>query len=204
MLLAGSQGLFVNSMNCIGGIEGWLATSEESIAMYKGASVVLRPVQASDEPLLREWDNDVELNALMGTEVLVDLKDHYNSWAGRNCVRLMIETKLGVVIGNVDLIRIHWRLREAELVIRIGRRDYWNRGYGTDAVKVLLRVAFCHMKLNSVYLRVYRSNARAVRCYEKCGFRKEGLVVRESPNGKVEIVLMRILASEYSKKAAAG
>lgn len=171
--------------------------------MYEGESVVLRPVHASDEPLLREWDNDVELNVLMGTEVLVDLKDHFSLWDSRNSIRLMIETRTGVVIGNVDLIRIHWRRKEAEMVVRIGRRDHWNQGYGTDAVSALLRVAFSQIGLRSVYLRVYRSNARAVRCYEKCGFRKEGVVARQSQSGKVEIVLMRVFASELVGSAAA-
>lgn len=170
--------------------------------MHEGESVVLRPVQALDEPLLREWDNDAELNALMGTDVLVDLQDHYDMCDGRNSVRLMIETKSGVTIGNVDLIRIHWRPREAEMVVRIGKREYWDSGYGTDAVRVLLRVAFCSMGLRNVYLRVYKTNVRAVRCYEKCGFRKEGVVVRESPRGRVEVVLMRALAPPASEKVA--
>lgn len=171
--------------------------------MYEGESVILRPVDASDEPLLLEWDNDDELNLLMGTDVLVDLKDHFSLCDGRSCIRLMIETKAGAVIGNVDLIRIHWRRKEAELVARIGRKDYWNQGYGSDAVSTLLRVAFSKFGLKSVYLRVYRSNKRAVRCYEKCGFRKEGVVVRASLSGPIEIVLMSASASELASNAAA-
>lgn len=189
-------------MNCIRGIEGWLTTDKEPIVMYEGESVVLRPVQALDEPLLREWDNDVELNALMGTDVLVDPQDHYDMCDSRNSVRLMIETKSGVTIGNVDLIRIHWRPKEAEMVARIGKREYWGSGYGTDAVRGPLQVAFCCMGLKNVYLRVYKTNARAVRCYEKCGFRKEGVVVRESPRGRVDVVLMRAFAPFASQKVA--
>ena len=171
--------------------------------MYEGESVVLRPVLAMDEPLLQEWDSDTELNALMGTDVLVDLQDHYLTDGTRNSMRLIIQTMGGTVIGNVDLIRIHWRPREAEMVIRIGRREYWGKGYGTDAVNVLLRVAFSLLGLKSVYLRVYRSNARAVRCYEKCGFRKEGMITRRLPRGEVEIVLMRAVAP-VAKVVAAG
>ena len=156
-----------------------------------------------DEPLLQEWDNDVELNALMGTDVLVDLQDHYLTDGARNSMRLIIQTKSGTVIGNVDLIRIRWRPKEAEMVIRIGRREYWGKGYGTYAVNVLLRTAFSLMGLKSVYLRVYKSNVRAVRCYEKCGFRKEGMIVRRLPHGEVQVVLMRAVAPA-SQAAAAG
>ena len=109
--------------------------------MYEGESVVLRPVLVMDEPLLQEWDNDVELNALMGTDVLVDLQDHYLTDGARNSMRLIIQTKSGTVIGNVDLIRIRWRPKEAEMVIA-SQVEYCGRGYGTDAVNVLLRVAF--------------------------------------------------------------
>ena len=140
--------------------------------MYEGESVILRPVDASDEPLLLEWDNDDELNLLMGTDVLVDLKDHFSLCDGRSCIRLMIETKAGAVIGNVDLIRIHWRRKEAELVARIGRKDYWNQGYGSDAV-ISSASGILQVRAKSVYLRVYRSNKRAVRCYESAGFEKK-------------------------------
>ena len=53
----------------------------------------------------------------------------------------------------------------------IGEKDYCGRGYGTDAVLVLQRLAFDKVGLHRVHLHVFDFNERAISCYEKCGFR---------------------------------
>jgi len=81
----------------------------------------------------------------------------------------------------------------------IGEKDYWGRGYGTDAVLVLLRLAFDKVGLHRVHLHVFDFNERAISCYEKCGFRREGML-RDYwfKNGKFrDTLLMSILESEY-------
>jgi RimJ/RimL family protein N-acetyltransferase len=57
---------------------------------------------------------------------------------------------------------------------QIGERDYWGKGYGTDALRVLLRYAFDELNLHRVSLSVLEGNERAMRSYQKCGFRYEG------------------------------
>ena len=83
-----------------------------------------------------------------------------------------IETKDGRHIGDIDLHDIDRYQGSAKLTILIGDKDYWGRGYGTDAVKCLLASAFADLKLQRVNLRVYDFNGRAIRCYEKCGFER--------------------------------
>ena len=97
------------------------------------------------------------------------------------------------VIGDIELDHIAWRSGDAELRIRIGRKDLWNQGLGTDAVETILGYAFQRLNLNRIYLRVYAHNKRAIRCYTKSGFRKEGRL--NTRFGK--ILLMRITVSEY-------
>jgi RimJ/RimL family protein N-acetyltransferase len=63
---------------------------------------------------------------------------------------------------------------DAYLWILIGDRAYWGRGYGTDAMRVMLRYAFEEMNLHRISLRVFAFNQRAIRSYEKCGFMHEG------------------------------
>ena len=58
--------------------------------------------------------------------------------------------------------------------IHIGERDFWGKGYGTDALRVLLHYGFDELNLQRVSLSVLEGNARAMRSYEKCGFRLEG------------------------------
>lgn len=69
---------------------------------------------------------------------------------------------------------IDWKNRNAELGITIGEKAYWGQGYGTDAIRTLLDLAFREMNLHRIFLRVDEDNARGIRCYEKVGFRQEG------------------------------
>lgn len=58
--------------------------------------------------------------------------------------------------------------------ITIGERDCWGRGYGTEATELMLRLAFEELGLHRVALAVFEFNRRAIRSYEKAGFRVEG------------------------------
>jgi RimJ/RimL family protein N-acetyltransferase len=64
--------------------------------------------------------------------------------------------------------------RTAFVGIGIGERAYWGKGYGTDAMKVALRFAFTEINLERVTLNVFEYNPRAIRSYEKAGFKHEG------------------------------
>jgi RimJ/RimL family protein N-acetyltransferase len=89
-----------------------------------------------------------------------------------------IETQDGVLIGNISLHNIHVRCHHAELGIVIGEKDYWGKGYGTDAITTLLDYCFNELNLQRVWLRVFSFNQRGIRCYEKCGFVVEGRLRR--------------------------
>ena len=58
--------------------------------------------------------------------------------------------------------------------IGLGEREYWGKGYGTDTMRLAVRYAFMELNLNRVTLNVFEYNPRAIRCYEKAGFRHEG------------------------------
>ena len=79
-----------------------------------------------------------------------------------------------VHIGNTALEDINWTHRAAELGIVIGEKEYWGRGFGSDAIRTLVRFGFEEMNLHRIHLHVYEDNARAIRAYEKCGFQHEG------------------------------
>lgn len=79
----------------------------------------------------------------------------------------------GRYVGQCSLTRVDHLSRKAELSIAISETEC-DRGYGTEAVGLLLKLAFRGMNLNRVYLYVFDDNLRAIRCYEKCGFRVEG------------------------------
>jgi RimJ/RimL family protein N-acetyltransferase len=77
-------------------------------------------------------------------------------------------------VGNVALHGISWQHRRAELRIIIGEADARGKGYGTEAMKLLLRHAFEKLNLHRVFLGVRADHTQAIRAYEKCGFVVEG------------------------------
>jgi len=79
-------------------------------------------------------------------------------------------------IGFTGLFDLHWNHGDALVAIALGDRTYWGNGYGTDAMRTLLRYAFVEMNLRRVTLIVFDYNPRARRSYEKCGFVHEGTV----------------------------
>lgn len=104
-------------------------------------------------------------------------------------------------IGEIELDHIAWRSGEAELKIDIFDDDRHNHGYGTDAVTTLLGQAFGKMNLSRVYLRVQANNHKAIRCYEKAGFKKEGRLQRLTEgNIEEEIFLMGITKTRFLKQ----
>jgi RimJ/RimL family protein N-acetyltransferase len=78
------------------------------------------------------------------------------------------------LLGETDLQIDSWQAREAFIGIGIYNRADWGKGFGTDAMKLALRFAFLELNLLRVSLTVFEYNPRAIRSYEKVGFRHEG------------------------------
>jgi RimJ/RimL family protein N-acetyltransferase len=90
-------------------------------------------------------------------------------------IRTLAEDKL---IGEIGLDVVNWPGRDAFVGLGIGETEYWSKGYGTDVMNLLLRFAFTEVNLKRVTLTVFEYNPRAIRCYEKAGFRHEGRLRR--------------------------
>jgi len=86
-------------------------------------------------------------------------------------IRTLAEDK---PIGELNLDVVNWPGRDAFVGLGIGEPEYWSKGYGTDVMNVLLRFAFTEINLRRVTLTVFEYNPRAIRSYEKAGFRHEG------------------------------
>lgn len=95
-----------------------------------------------------------------------------------------------------------WLNRDGWLGIGIGDREYWGNGFGTDALHVMLQYGFAELNLHRVSLGVFSYNARAIRAYEKAGFRVEGrsrdTVQRNGQ--RFDVVWMGLLRDEWERQ----
>ena len=78
-------------------------------------------------------------------------------------------------IGQCGFIKVNWKNRKGEIAIMLSR-DSQDRGFGADAVTTLCRFGFEELNLHKIKATVFAFNAGAIRCYEKCGFRQEGVL----------------------------
>lgn len=81
----------------------------------------------------------------------------------------MIEKKSSEYIGNVELMDVHDSVGELGIAITAEKQ---NLGYGTEAVRAITEYGLGRLGLKRIFLKVYPDNAKAIRVYEKCGFRE--------------------------------
>jgi diamine N-acetyltransferase len=155
-----------------------------------GERVRLRRLERTDLPRFVEWLNDPEVRD--GLALFYPMSQvHEDEWF-EGTLRLepalqpfAIDAALGVagptggpttwvLVGSTGFHALDWKNRWGEVGIVIGRKDLWGHGYGTDALRTLVRWGFRQLNLNRVFLRVNDDNARAIRSYEKIGFVHEG------------------------------
>ena len=103
------------------------------------------------------------------------------------------------LIGVGDLYVYNWTGRDAFVGLGFGEREFWGKGYGTDLMSLLLRYAFAEINLNRVTLNVFEYNPRAVRSYEKAGFRHEGRMRQflNKEGKRWDMLFMGILRKEW-------
>jgi RimJ/RimL family protein N-acetyltransferase len=148
--------------------------------VLRGERVILRPIERADLPRLWELleDMDVALLADGGPIVPVSLSsyearfDRHLAQPPEDLVEFVIEVG-GDVIGGCQLHFIDRFHRRCDLGIALGR-DYWGKGYGQDALRVLVDYAFTHLDMRRVGLRVLAHDERAIGAYKKVGFVEEG------------------------------
>lgn len=126
-----------------------------------GEKVRVRDKTPADYTMEAFWGLDKEITAL-------------NPPAGKafNHESFSIETLDGKHIGSCSLYNI--TSVEAQLGIRIGDKEYWGKGYGEDAINILIDYCFSTKSIERIWLKVLPQNIRAIRCYEKCGFAQHG------------------------------
>lgn len=177
------------------------------MSVFDGEMVRLTHVQRESLPAFMRWFRDYEIQSLLDVNVIVPVTDEVEQEYYEHVTRksddefhFSIRTLEGDhLIGNCSLFGVNHKNRSAEFGIVIGEKEYWGKGYGSDAARVILRFAFEEVNLNRVQLEVFGYNTRAIRSYEKVGFVREGVrreVVFRA--GKYhDVIVMAVLREQW-------
>lgn len=151
-----------------------------------GDRVALGPLRSQLAPLYAQWEDDLELQVLRGTNVRprVRVEGRESELVGRalevesevyfTIYETIYESKAPRPIGVSALLDLDSSHGTAELVVHLGERDTWSTGLGTEATRLTLDYAFHALGLVNVLARVVEGNGRALTSLERAGFRRIG------------------------------
>ena len=157
-----------------------MSETERPIYNIEGEHVALGPIRREFIPIYLRWMNDFQTTKNLAVRPRPLTLEQETDWferaaaANDEYVFAIFELATGRLIGNCGLHEIDWPNRRTECGIAIGEKDARGRGYGTEAMRLLLDYAFTVLGMHSVMLTVYEYNPAARRCYEKVGFREIG------------------------------
>ena len=180
--------------------------------MLTGDRVTLRAIERDDLPRMQVFNNDVEVELAGGGDppwpqsmarLAADFERDATAGGrdgGKGGVNFAIEAD-GQIIGFCGLRDVDPFGRTAELGITIGDKAYWGRGYGREAIRLLLDYAFRLLNLRRVFLRVHGRNERGIRAYRACGFVEEGRLRHHvwSDGAYDDLVFMGVMRDEFQR-----
>jgi RimJ/RimL family protein N-acetyltransferase len=156
-----------------------------------------------------EWQNNDHLTMYMVTGLQPSNRerleqDYLAIINNENVVFAVKDKKSGRTIGFAGLYSINQLFRHAELRIILGDEQSQGKGVGTIVTRFLLRYGFEKRNLNKIWLGVNAQNSAAIRCYEKAGFVKEGVLRDElfRNNRYYDALRMSVLRKDYERKTA--
>jgi RimJ/RimL family protein N-acetyltransferase len=158
--------------------------------LFAGQKVRLAAIDPEhDAPLAVRWSRDPEFLQMLSTGIarpwsVAAMKKEMEESLGDgepkpgrfpfHICTLAAEDQPSRLIGFVDLVVDYWSHREGWIGIGIGERTDWSKGYGSDAMRLIVRYAFAELNLRRVSLSVFDYNQRGLRAYRKLGFVEEG------------------------------
>lgn len=148
--------------------------------LFYGKRLKLTAPRAEDVQVMLQWNEDPEYLRNVDTDLAVPFSEKQLEDEGETKHRevyFRLRTREDDrLIGFVVIHGIEWNNRTGQLAIGIGLAEHRGKGYGTEALQLMLRYAFHEMNLDRVGLDVIAYNARAIRTYEKVGFQLEGRI----------------------------
>jgi RimJ/RimL family protein N-acetyltransferase len=170
-----------------------------------GKKCYLSPVDVNDAEKFTEWLNDLEVTqnlTMFPHMVNIGNEREFLEKLSREHTYSIIDISTNELIGNCGFDSIDHLNQTAGIGIFIGNKKYWNNGFGTEALILLMDYGFKALNLHNIFLNVYSFNERAKKCYEKIGFKIIGRKRESLLRGKerYDNILMDILYNEFYKK----
>jgi RimJ/RimL family protein N-acetyltransferase len=177
------------------------------IIFRMGKRVYLRPVLREDLPRLTVWINDPQVTKNLFAFHPYTPEDE-EAWVrkisenhGKSEVLAIVLEDSDEAIGVIEIRAIDQRNSHAEMGFSIGNKAYWNQGYGTEALMLILEYAFNTLNLRKVHSTVNEANPRSRRCLEKCGYREEGRMKEHfySQGRFLDVFQMAVFKADFLK-----
>jgi len=182
----------------------------------KRSEIALSKLTPADAEWLETWINDPTTTRWMATgrvpTTLEQVAFQIMQWQEPRdwAFAVLISDQLNVdgqfqAIGSVGLYDVDWLTRKAEFRILLGA-PHTGKGYGTEATKLILDFAFSRLGLHRIWLGVTDANIGAVKCYERCGFSREGILRDDLfRDGQFyDSIRMAILETEWRARCRTG
>ncbi|MFZ5969856.1 MAG: GNAT family N-acetyltransferase [Bacillota bacterium] len=169
-----------------------------------GKKCYLSPICVDDYVKYTKWTNDMDVTAgliLSASQLTLDKeKEILERLSNTEFNFAIIDLEREELIGNIGFPRIDHVNKVAELGIFIGNKDYWGKGYGVEAIQLLLDFGFSILNLHNIHLRVYSYNKPALKCYVKAGFKEVGRLreTKQIAGVRYDEIYMDILAKEFN------
>jgi RimJ/RimL family protein N-acetyltransferase len=173
--------------------------------VFRGTLVCLTTVDIEkDSDCMARWFSDSEFQQLLDSGpsnlwTTAQVKE----WIEKNYDSLYMFSIHTIeddrTIGHIDLSGIDWTAGNAWVGIGIGEREFWGKGYGREAMKLIMRYGFDQLNLKRISLTVFEYNQRAIKAYQKLGFREEGRLRQwmQRSDERYDLIHMGILREEW-------
>lgn len=171
---------------------------------FESERIYLRPLCELDAPFILESTLDKEIRYMTGTNSNFSLEqiqshiENINNDSSRYDFAICLKSN-NEMIGELSILDIDEKNKKAGFRISMNAISLTGKGYGTEAIKIVLSFVFEQLQLNRLQLEVFSHNLRGIRAYEKVGFVKEG-VLRQAlyyNNAYSDEIIMAILKSGY-------
>lgn len=162
------------------------------------ARINLRLAILEDCEVILDWENNLENWAVSNNNspyslrdiqmLIISLRDIRKACQARY---MIIEKNTDRILGSVDLYEIDWKERKAGVGVLIANKDDRSKGYASDALLLLEKLAIDNWNLKHFNAEVHLSNTASLKLFDKCGYQKNDSAHKAlSPNGDyIETIL---------------